>query len=264
MGKEVTGKQIGQRLAAIRKSKSLNQEDLSKLIGISRPSLVQMEQGNRGMDVLEMMRICEALNCSMYALLGQEQDEGIDIPDIQRTASPELRVSVPTLQMEKFQHVLLYILERCAGKPNVGETVLNKLLYFSDFNHYELYETQMTGATYRKLAFGPVPQRMDSILLHMVENQVVQRIRTEYHGFPQTRYLPLQKADLQLLKASEKEVIDRVIEQMSDWSAVTISEWSHKDIPWLATMEGSDIDYELVFYREVPFSVRNYQGEEEA
>jgi len=40
------------------------------------------------------------------------------------------RISVPTLKLNKFKNVLLYILERCAGKPNVGETVLNKLLYF--------------------------------------------------------------------------------------------------------------------------------------
>ena len=56
------------------------------------------------------------------------------------------RVSVPSLQVKKFKNVLLYILERCAGKPNVGETVLYKLLYFSDFNYYELYEEQLTGA----------------------------------------------------------------------------------------------------------------------
>ena len=65
---------------------------------------------------------------------------------------------MPTLQVDKFKNVLLYILERCAGKPNVGETVLYKLLYFADFNYYELYEEHLTGAKYRKLPFGPVPK----------------------------------------------------------------------------------------------------------
>ena len=71
------------------------------------------------------------------------------------------------------------------------------------------------------------------------------------------------KADLSNFKASEKEVIDRVIEQMSDWSASAISDYSHKDIPWLATKEGEEINYELAFYREAPFSVRNYDEKEE-
>ena len=80
-------------------------------------------------------------------------------------------------------------------------------------------------------------------------------------NYPQTRYLPLVKANLTELKASEKETIDRVIEQMSDWSASSISNYSHKDLPWLVSKEGNDINYELAFYREAPYSVRNYGNE---
>jgi hypothetical protein len=144
----------------------------------------------------------------------------------------EERISVPTLQVDKFKNILLYILERCAGKPNVGETVLYKLLYFSDFNYYELYEEHLTGARYRKIPYGPVPQKLDSILNQMMEATQIQLVKTEFHGYPQKRYLPLTKPDLMLLKASEVEVIDWVIEQMSDWSAAMISDYSHGDKPW--------------------------------
>ena len=48
---------------------------------------------------------------------------------------------------------------------------------------------------------------------------------------------------------------------MSDWSASAISNYSHKDIPWLASKEGEEIYYELAFYRESPFSIRNYGNE---
>jgi uncharacterized phage-associated protein len=168
------------------------------------------------------------------------------------------RISVPHLQVDKFKNVLLYLLERCAGKPNVGETVLYKLLYFIDFNYYEIYEEQLTGATYRKLPFGPVPQKLDSIINRMIDQNQLQRVKSVYYNLPQTRYLPLVKANLTILKASEKEVIDRVIEQMSDWSAAAISNYSHKDLPWEVTEEGKDIHYELAFYREAPYSVRVY------
>ena len=263
METQLTSKKIGQRLAMLRRTKGLSQEDLAKLIGMSRPSLAQVEQGNRGLDVLELVRIVEVLQCSVYSLIGEEKSAAIHFGTAPKP-EPDMRISVPKLQLEKFIQVLLYILERCAGKPNVGETVLNKLLYFSDFNYYEIYEEQMTGATYRKLPFGPVPQQIDSILQHMVDDGQLQRIKTEYHGYPQTRYIPLQKPNLQLFKASEKEVIDHVIDQMGDWSAAAISDWSHKDMPWRASQEGEDISYELVFYREVPFSVRSYDEDEEA
>ena len=39
---------------------------------------------------------------------------------------------------KKLKNVILYILEKCAGKPNVGETVLYKLLYFIDFDNFEI------------------------------------------------------------------------------------------------------------------------------
>jgi uncharacterized phage-associated protein len=95
----------------------------------------------------------------------------------------------------------------------------------------------------------------------MIAEGVLKRIKTNYHGYPQTRYLPLEKADLTQLRASETEVLDRVMEQMSDWSAAAISNYSHKDLPWEVTDEGKDISYELAFYREAPYTVRNYGDE---
>jgi uncharacterized phage-associated protein len=135
---------------------------------------------------------------------------------------------------------------------------LYKLLYFSDFNYYEIYEEHLTGAKYRKLPFGPVPQKLDTIILQMIEKNQIKKIKTQYHDYTQTRYIPLEKADLTLLKASETEVIDNVLLQMSDWTATTISEYSHEDKPWKATQMNDDINYELAFYRRPPYSVRNY------
>ena len=169
-----------------------------------------------------------------------------------------IRVSVPELNVNKLKNVLLYILEHCAGKPNVGETVLNKLLYFCDFNYYELYEEHLTGMRYKKLPYGPVPQNIDRILNQMVDDKLMKRLNTEYHGFKQTRYIPLVRADLKLFSATEKTVIDEVILQMGNWDATTISDYSHKDKPWRATDDNDYISYNLVFYRRPPFSVRTY------
>lgn len=45
-------------------------------------------------------------------------------------------------------------------------------------------------------------------------------------------------------------------------NAVQISDYAHKDVPWLTTEMGEIIDYESVFYRTMPYSVRNYEKEE--
>jgi transcriptional regulator with XRE-family HTH domain len=265
MSSSLSPKHIGQRLQDLRKAKGLSQEDLARLVNISRPSLTQIEGGNRGVDVQELQKFARVLGFSLDAFFAPgfgANPPGLDLPE-KPASAPKVRISVPQLHIPKFRNILLYLLERCAGKPNVGETVLYKLLYFADFNYYELYEEHLSGARYRKLPYGPVPQRMDAIIAQMLEKGQLQRVKTEYHGYPQTRYLPLEKPDLTQLKASEKEIIDKVIDQLSDWSAASISAYSHKDMPWMASKEGEDIDYELAFYREPPYSVRNYGNETE-
>jgi len=257
--------QIGRRIAELRKMKGLSQEDLAKRIKISRPSLAQIELGNRGVDILELQKFSQVLAFSLDDFMSKDFSAKYAITANEENTSRKQaeRIAEPTLQVNKFKNILLYILERCAGKPNIGETVLYKLLYFCDFNYYELYEAHLTGARYRKLPYGPVPQQLDVVINQMIDNGQLQRIKTEYHGYPQTRYLPLEKADLTQLKASEKEVMDSVIAQMGDWSAATISSYSHNDMPWLASKEGEEIHYELAFYRDAPFSVRNYGDEME-
>ncbi|MBS4057946.1 MAG: DUF4065 domain-containing protein [Bacteroidales bacterium] len=266
MNNKLSQKQIGQRITELRKMKGLSQEDLAKSVKISRPSLTQIELGNRSVDILELQKLSLVLEFSLDDFMSKDfsASQDVDVKEEKKPKREEERISVPSLQVNKFKNVLLYILERCAGKPNVGETVLYKLLYFSDFNYYELYEEHLTGAKYRKLPYGPVPQKLDAIIGQMIEQGQLQKVKTVYQGYPQTRYLPLQKADLTELRASEKEIIDRVIEQMSDWSAAAISNYSHKDMPWLASKEGEEINYELAFYRDAPFSVRNYGDEIEA
>lgn len=265
MNVKLSQKQIGQRITELRKMKGFSQEDLAKSVKISRPSLAQIELGNRGVDILELQKLSFVLEFSLDDFMSKDfsPSQDVDGKEENKTKQEEERISVPTLQVNKFKNVLLYILERCAGKPNVGETVLYKLLYFADFNYYELYEEHLTGAKYRKLPFGPVPQKLDIIINQMIDNSQLQRVKTEYHGYPQTRYLPLEKVDLTELKASEKDVLDKVIEQMSDWSANMISDYSHGDKPWKASKDGEEINYELAFYRRPPYSIRVYEDDEQ-
>jgi len=265
MSMVLSQKQIGQRLSELRKVKGLSQVDLAKRVKISRPSLAQIELGNRSVDVLELQKLSMVLEFSLDDFMSKDfsASKALEVKEEKKARKIEERISVPTLKVKKFKNVLLYILERCAGKPNIGETVLYKLLYFSDFNYYELYEEHLTGAKYRKLPYGPVPQKLDILLAQMIAKGQLQKVKTEYHNYPQTRYFPLEKPDLTDFKASEIEVIDRVIEQMSDWSAAMVSNYSHGDKPWKASNEGEEINYELVFYRRPPYSVRVYEEDEQ-
>lgn len=257
--KTLTKIELGQRISNLRKLKGLSQEELAFSSDLSRTMITQIELGNRKLSVLELKKISDCLTISIDKLLADNYTTpNVEAEITNKGIHTSERISVPELKVQKFKNILLYILEKCAGKSNVGETLLYKLLYFSDFNYYELYEEHLSGAQYRKLPFGPVPQKMDTVISSMIKDSQLQRVKTNYHGFKQTRYLPLEKPNLSTFSAREKDVIDKVIDQYSDWSASAISEYSHKDMPWLASEDGEIIDYELAFYRETPFSVRNY------
>ena len=265
MDGQLSQKELGCRLCGYRKMKGLTQDDLAKNIGMSRSSLTQIELGNRSISAFELQSIAMVLGFSIDQFLSSDF-KGINESAAQAEQAKQesnIRISVPKLQVGKFKNVLLYLLECCAGKPNIGETVLNKLLYFCDFNYYEIYEEHLTGARYKKMPYGPVPQPLNGIINQMIAEKQIQRIKTQYHDFTQTRYLPLVKPDLTQLSAAEKTVIDDVVRQMSDWNANQISEYSHKDKPWRATDDGDYIAYNLVFYRRPPFSVRVYSENED-
>lgn len=257
--------EVGKRIEEYRNRKGWTQKDLADRMDMSRSSITQIEKGKRNVTAIELFQFSKELEFPVAEFFSDQSTLGNSSIDLSSNEEPEIeeRVSVPSDQFryDKFKNILLYILEKCAGKPNVGETVLYKLLYFADFNYFEKREAFLTGATYRKLPYGPVPLHLDQIFEKMIDEGEVQRIKTEYYGYPQTRYIPLNKADLEKISGAEKETLDQVIEQFSDWSASSISDFSHKDIPWKATSDGEVIDYELAFYREPPFSAKTYDYE---
>lgn len=165
------------------------------------------------------------------------------------------------LNKEKFKAVLLYIINRCENKPNVGKTLICKLLYFSDFNHYEIYEKSITDETYRKFEHGPFPSHIDVVLDELIEEGIVEMELRRYADFPQKHYYLKESPDLSLLSTSELRVINDVIDKMGGWNGRKASRYSHGDLPWRIAKDGEDLDYEYVFYRDSEYSVRDYDRE---
>lgn len=252
-------KTLGNRLKMLRDGLGISQGELASLIKIDRTSLSQIENDKRHLKDEEIVQLSKIFNIKADQLLGIEP-----IPDIvleKNDASDNIvkpRISVPAKNIKKFKEVLLYVLSKVGAKPNVGETVLYKLLYFIDFNYYEKYEEQLTGATYIKNFHGPTPREFIKIVADMIEKKELEKITSKCFEFNQKKYLPLRTPDLSILNANEIKLIDDVLDKLSNLNAANISDYSHKDVPWVVTPQGKTIDYESVFYRTAPYSVREY------
>ncbi|GIW68328.1 MAG: hypothetical protein KatS3mg099_276 [Candidatus Parcubacteria bacterium] len=171
------------------------------------------------------------------------------------------KIRTPRQDKEKMKEVLLYILNKVGAKPNVGETVLHKLLYFIDFDYYEKYEETLMGATYLRNHHGPTACELRDILREMQEKKEIVAIKHKYFSYHQKKYLPLREPDLTKLSARELEHIDEVLARLADKNAAEIERYSHGDIPWQVTPPGEHIPYETVFYRDERYSVRDYDDE---
>lgn len=258
-------KNLGRRIKALREACELSQEELAKHVGLHRVALTQIENAQREINAEELVRFSRVFQISTDILLDLQKDIEVILEEKKAGKNkqvPEMRISVPEIKVDKFKEVLLYILNHVGSRPNVGETVIWKLLYFVDFDFYEKYEEHLIGATYIKNKFGPTPIESAKILNKMIETGEITTVKSQRAGFDQKKYIPNREPDLSKLKAHEIKLIDEVLARLSHMGARQISEYSHGDIPWVTTEEQVPIDYESVFYRTPQYSVRDYGDSE--
>jgi transcriptional regulator with XRE-family HTH domain len=253
-----------------RKKRNLTQEYLASALGISRPTYMQIELGERDLTITEAKKLAEVFDIPLENLL-REKESIKPIVKIEskkeqaHKVKNEIRISVPQEKANKFRQVLLYVLKKVGGKPNIGMTVLYKLLYFMDFDYYEKYEDQLMGLVYLKNHHGPTPLLFEKLISDMVKNGEVEIIKSKFYQYPQTKYLvnPKIEPDLSILNGKEQEHIDWELQRLSDLTAIQLSELSHKDVPWVSAENGKPLDYESVFYRTPETSVREYDNTDE-
>jgi len=253
---------IGQRIKEVRIKIGISQQKLAGMLGVSRPTITQIESGERKVSSDELIKLAEIFDITIDHLIGLKGEPEVILEEQkkkpERSKEPDMRINVPQKNLDKFREILLYILNKVASKPNIGETVIYKLLYFIDFDFYEKYEEQLIGATYIKNRYGPTPVEFKKIVEKMIGDEQIITVKDSYFEYPQTKYLPLRKADLSGLKANEVELVDSVLNKLSDMNASQISYYSHNDVPWLTTENGKVMEYEAVFYRTPMYSVREY------
>jgi putative zinc finger/helix-turn-helix YgiT family protein len=160
---------------------------------------------------------------------------------------------------DKFRNAFLYF---CAGAGEF-KTKLNKLLFYSDFQHFKEYTNSITGAQYAHIPFGPAPNNFDlyySVLIHRgvigVEEVEYRNSKSAKYGFTGERYMAKERPDLNVFSASELRVLALIKENFKDFSASEISDLSHKERAYLDTIDGKVISYTYARYLKLIHGVK--------
>lgn len=245
---------LGQIIKKKRTEHDLSQAEMAKKLNISRPTYIKIEKDSREPTLTELRKLESILNIPKVSIMIKPTKKS-------PVKKSTIRINIPQERMDKFKEVLLYILEKVGAKPNVGKTVIYKLLYFIDFDFYEKFEEQLIGAVYVKNHHGPTPVAFATIIKNMEKQNEIEQVRSKYYRYDQKKYYPIRSPDLSQFNATEIKHIDEVLTRLADKNANELSEYSHNDVPFIIAKNGQPLEYESVFYRTDETSVRSYDDD---
>lgn len=162
---------------------------------------------------------------------------------------------------DKFKDALAYIISKLESNVSVGKTVLCKILYFSDFNYYELFEKSITNESYQKYEHGPFPIHFEEIINELIKEGTLSIKEEPYFNRNICRYKLNKKIEISHLTTKEINFINQLISDFKAknlLSANAISAYSHGDMPWKIAKDNEILDYESVFYRDPEYALRTY------
>lgn len=152
------------------------------------------------------------------------------------------------MNREKYAQAILYFATEC-DNHHLGKVKMMKLLYYLDFDHYERYESSVTGDVYRKLPLGPVPDKAEYMLAIMAAEKHLEQKKVSVGPYVQHRVVPLEPFNLGVFSPSERETLELVRDRWKSTSTKEIVEQTHCEAPWLAVEMYDEIPYQYALYR---------------
>jgi len=159
-----------------------------------------------------------------------------------------------TFNADKFRELMLYIADRSVEDPHFGSTKLNKELFYSDFLAYGLLGRSITGATYQRLPWGPAPKELLQVRRSLLSSGEARIENARRFNYPQKRLIAERPANLSLLSAAEKKIVDDVIRALRDKSATDVTELSHREAAWDLAHDREEIPYTAVYLSSRPLT----------
>ncbi|CAN5236000.1 DUF4065 domain-containing protein [soil metagenome] len=134
------------------------------------------------------------------------------------------------------------------------KTKLNKLLFYADFLLFNKTGYSMSGARYRAINMGPVPNNFNSIFEYMANKDHIDIYITQFtkggEG-EQFKPHPNRKFNAELFNDTELSIINQVAEKFKNISTAEMIEYCHKEKAWL----DNEKERRLISYRDYGFEL---------
>jgi Predicted transcriptional regulator len=134
---------------------------------------------------------------------------------------------------------------------NPWKTVLNKLLFYSDFLAYRNNCFSMSGVRYRAIKMGPVPNNYNSIYEFMFNREDIEINNVAFtdnifgYRFNKTEN---KEFNAEIFSSEEIEILNLVCSKFSGMTTNDVIKFSHQEKAWLENNEERKlIDYTYAF-----------------
>lgn len=215
-------------LQQLRKEKGKTQEEMAKIVKVSRQTYAKIENGEAELSLGWAIRIADFFDIKIDALLGEGREN-------------------PAFNLAKYVQILTNFIVLASSDGKIPKTKLTKLCYFLDFAWYYEHLESLTGQKYIKLPYGPVWERfLDTI--DLLENE--KKIQIDYTGESKliSTTLPCQR---DLLNEEEFSLLQSIAEKRKLQNTKAIVDFTHQQLPRSMT-EGlmEEVPYEFITQEE--------------
>jgi hypothetical protein len=152
---------------------------------------------------------------------------------------------------DKFKELVHYVVWKAASRDKLGSVKLNKILWFSDTGIYKLTGKPLTGATYIREKFGPVPREIMPVRAELVSEGRIIVSRGKFYNYDKYAFEAVTAPATTAFTKPERQTIDFWVKHIrDDHTAQSISDKSH-DYTWEIAQMGEVIPYYAVFATRV-------------
>jgi putative zinc finger/helix-turn-helix YgiT family protein len=149
--------------------------------------------------------------------------------------------------MEKMSNMILFFAE----KLNPTETMMNKLLFYSDFYNYKKTAYSISGSNYMAHNYGPVPVRFGGVFDYVVNKDYIYMKVEDYgNGYWGKCFYKSNHKDFnsELFSSEEIESLNIIVSTFKGCNATQIMGKSHEEKAWLENEKNKSlIDYNYAF-----------------
>jgi len=212
----------------LRERGGYSQTDIAVKIGIARTSYIAIEKGTKELSLSEADSLSRLFGVTIDELLQNR------IPDVAKYTDM----------------ILAYLRAAKEAGIVVKKTKLAKLLYLADFAWFYSQLESMSGMSYRRKEFGPVPSEYFTALEDLERHGRISIQKKQHqdgydmYEIEETR--GSARREITTLSKDEQTLIAAIWHKWQDATTSDIVSFTHEQLPYKLSFDEEVIPYELI------------------